>query len=205
MEILFSACRLDQHPSPDGFMTQAALAFSVYSEATVCYVTDPLTGIQRKRKWPPVIAELVEACEHAKAAPLLERLSYEQDPPRNQGRCGKTRSMEAKAQTFPTEKHGRGRPTGYTPEACNQLVTLMSAGLSLTASAGVMGIGRTTVHRWMASHEEFRHAVQNGQAARTFKLETLLLETTSATVARFCCLALVNAAPEEWAKKRARR
>ncbi len=96
----------------------------------------------------------------------------------------------------------RGRPSGYTPEACNQVVTLMSDGLSLTASAGVMGVGRTTIHRWMDAHEEFRGAVLRGQAARTFKLETMLLQATSAAVVRFCCLALINAAPEEWGKKR---
>ena len=81
------------------------------------------------------------------------------------------------------------------------VVTLMSAGLSLTGAAGVMGVGRTTVHRWMDTHEEFRDAVLRGQAARTFKLETMLLETKSAAVVRLCCLALVNAAPEDWRKK----
>jgi hypothetical protein len=96
----------------------------------------------------------------------------------------------------------RGRPSGYTPEACNEVVTLMSTGLSLTASAGAMGIGRTTAHRWIDAHEEFRGAVMKGQAARTFKLETMLLETKSVAVVRLCCLALVNAAPEEWRKKR---
>ena len=96
----------------------------------------------------------------------------------------------------------RGRPSGYTLEACKVLVALMSAGLSLTGAAGVMGVGRTTVHRWMCAHEEFREAVLRGQAARTFKLETMLLETTSGAVVRFCCLALVNAAPEEWRKRR---
>jgi hypothetical protein len=54
----------------------------------------------------------------------------------------------------------------------------------------------------MEVHEEFRDAVLRGQAARTFKLETMLLETTSAAVVRFCSLALVNAAPDEWGKKR---
>ncbi|WP_316205765.1 hypothetical protein [Bradyrhizobium sp. SZCCHNS1012] len=66
MEVLFSAYRRDQYASPDGFMTQAALVLSEYSEDVVRYVTDPRTGIQRKLKWPPVIAELVEACDHAK-------------------------------------------------------------------------------------------------------------------------------------------
>jgi hypothetical protein len=110
--------------------------------------------------------------------------------------------MGIQAQALPAKKQGRGRPSGYTPAACNQLVTLMSAGLSLTASAGVMGIGRTTMHRWMDAHEEFRRAVLRGQAARAFKLETVLLATTSGAVARCCYLALINAAPEEWRKKR---
>jgi hypothetical protein len=54
----------------------------------------------------------------------------------------------------------------------------------------------------MAAHEEFRDAVARGQAARVFWLEKKLLETTSGAVVRFCCLGLVNAAPEEWGKKR---
>ena len=53
-----------------------------------------------------------------------------------------------------------GRPTDYTLEACNQVVTLMGAGLSLTAAAGAMGISRDTIDRWMDAHEEFRDAVQ---------------------------------------------
>lgn len=109
--------------------------------------------------------------------------------------------MMAQAEILPIEKHRRGRPSGYTPEACNQVVTLMSSGLSLTASAGMMSVGRTTVHRWMDTHEEFRDAILRGQAARTFKLETLLLQTTSPAVARLCRLALINAAPEEWRRK----
>jgi hypothetical protein len=109
--------------------------------------------------------------------------------------------MGTRAKGLPTKKPGRGRPSGYTPEACNQVVMLMSTGLSLTASAGVMEAGRTTVHRWMDAHEEFRDAVLRGQAARTFKLETMLLQTTSPSVARFCRLALINAAPEEWRTK----
>jgi hypothetical protein len=78
----------------------------------------------------------------------------------------------------------------------------MSAGLSLTAAAGAMGIGRTTIHRWMDGHPDFRDSVRRGQAARTFKLEALLLEARSVAAVRFCCLALVNAAPEEWGRKR---
>lgn len=101
-----------------------------------------------------------------------------------------------------TNRKRRGRPSGYTPEVCNKLVALMSTGLSLTASAAALGIGSSTAHRWMDAHEEFRGAVFQGQAARAFWLEKKLLETTSGAVVRFCCLALVNAAPEEWRKRR---
>jgi hypothetical protein len=118
---------------------------------------------------------------------------------------GEIAEAAAKAGTAVKTGKRRGRRSGYAPEACNQVVTLMSAGHSLTASAGVMGVGRTTIHRWMEAHEGFRDAVLRGQAARTFKLETMLLETTSAAVVRFCSLALVNAAPDEWGKKRITR
>lgn len=101
-----------------------------------------------------------------------------------------------------TDRKRRGRPSGYTPEVCNKLIALMSTGLSLTGAAAALGIGRTTAHRWMDAHEEFRDAVFRGQATRALWLERKLLETTSGAVVRFCCLALVNAAPEEWGKKR---
>lgn len=67
MKMLFSAYRLDQYPDPDGFMAQAAVVLSSYSEETVLYVTDPRTGYQRRNKWPPNIPELWTACDEAKA------------------------------------------------------------------------------------------------------------------------------------------
>jgi hypothetical protein len=108
--------------------------------------------------------------------------------------------MKTQGNDFMAEPQRRGRPSGYTQEACNQVVTLMGTGLSLTASAGMMGISRSTIHRWMDKHDEFRDAVSKGQAARTSKLEIMLLEAKSAAVVRLCCLALINAAPEEWRK-----
>lgn len=67
MSMLFSAYRLDQYASPDGFIAQAALVMSYYATDVVEYVTDPhSTGIQRRSKWPPTINELGDALESAK-------------------------------------------------------------------------------------------------------------------------------------------
>lgn len=66
MKMLFSAYRLDQFADPDGFMAQAAIVFSQYPLDVIEYVTDPLTGIQSKNKWPPNIPEIHEACKRAR-------------------------------------------------------------------------------------------------------------------------------------------
>lgn len=95
----------------------------------------------------------------------------------------------------------RGRPTDYSPEACNQIVSLMGQGLSLTASAGAMGICRATIHRWIDAHPEFRDTVARAKAMRVFKLETELLASKNAAFINARRFALVNAAPEEWREK----
>lgn len=63
---LFSAYRKDDFADPDGFSVQAAVVLSEYSEEVVAYVTDPRTGIQRRNKFPPNLAEIGEACDAAK-------------------------------------------------------------------------------------------------------------------------------------------
>lgn len=66
MKILFSAYRLDDYPDPKGFMVQMGMVLENYDPQIVAYVTSPLTGIQRKSKFPPSIAEVVSACVDAK-------------------------------------------------------------------------------------------------------------------------------------------
>lgn len=34
-----------------------------YPDEVIVFVTDPRTGVQRSCKWPPTIAEIVEACD----------------------------------------------------------------------------------------------------------------------------------------------
>lgn len=95
----------------------------------------------------------------------------------------------------------RKRRTGYRSEACNQVVTLMGSGLSLTAAAGAMGVSRATINRWMDEHEEFKDAVARGEAARALALESRMLASDNTAVIKACHFALMNAAPEEWREK----
>lgn len=91
--------------------------------------------------------------------------------------------------------------TDYRSEACNQVVTLMSAGFSLTAAAGAIGSSCATMNRWMDEREEFRDAVSRGKAARVFALESKMLASENTAVINACRFALTNAAPEEWREK----
>jgi hypothetical protein len=94
-----------------------------------------------------------------------------------------------------------GRPTDYTPEACNQVIGIMETGLSLTAAAGIMGITRSTIHRWMKEHQEFSDSVELGKAKRVATLETGMLDSDNAAEINARRFALLNADPIEWRDK----
>jgi hypothetical protein len=61
--MLYSAYRTDQYADPDGFMASLGLVFSQYPSDVIEYVTDPRTGVQRGKVFPPSIAEIVSACD----------------------------------------------------------------------------------------------------------------------------------------------
>lgn len=65
--VLFSAYRTDQYADPDGFMASLGLVFSQYPDDVVEYVTDPRTGVQRGKIFPPTIAEIVTALDERMA------------------------------------------------------------------------------------------------------------------------------------------
>lgn len=65
--MLYSAYRTDQYADPEGFMASLGLVFSQYPDDVIEYVTNPLTGIQRKSKFPPTIEEVVSACSQRMA------------------------------------------------------------------------------------------------------------------------------------------
>ena len=64
--MLLGAYRRDEYADPVQFVGQLAAVLSPYRREIIEYVTSPMTGIQRKSKFPPTIAEIVAACdEHA--------------------------------------------------------------------------------------------------------------------------------------------
>jgi hypothetical protein len=58
----------------------------------------------------------------------------------------------------------RGRPTDYDPGYCELVVKDMSEGYTLSAFAGLIGVSRGTINRWMERHPDFNDAVQRGKA-----------------------------------------
>ena len=66
---IFSCYRRDDFADAEGFLLQLGTVFDRYPAEVVEAVSSPLTGIQRRAKFPPTIAEIVEACE-AEAARL---------------------------------------------------------------------------------------------------------------------------------------
>lgn len=61
--ILMSAYRRDDYENPEMFVQQVRMNLQRYPMAIVEFVTDPTTGVQTRCKWPPALAEIVEACE----------------------------------------------------------------------------------------------------------------------------------------------
>jgi hypothetical protein len=66
LRLLFSAYRIDSYPDPKLFMAQVGMVMEKYDAQVVAIVTSPLTGIQRKCKFPPSIAEVVEECDRVR-------------------------------------------------------------------------------------------------------------------------------------------
>jgi hypothetical protein len=60
---VFGAYRRDEFADPENFIQQLGMILERYDDHVIERVTNPLTGIQRKCKFPPSIAEMVEACD----------------------------------------------------------------------------------------------------------------------------------------------
>lgn len=62
-KVLFSAYRRDEFADPEGFVAQLGVVLQQYHENVIMHVTGPLTGLQRRCKQPPSIAEVVADCD----------------------------------------------------------------------------------------------------------------------------------------------
>ena len=60
------------------------------------------------------------------------------------------------------EKRKPGRPTKYKPEYCEKLVQHMADGYSFESFGGKVDVGRESLYRWEAKHQEFRDAKKRG-------------------------------------------
>jgi hypothetical protein len=78
VEILFSAYRRADYEDPHGFVVQLGAVLEDYPEEVILHVTSPKTGIQRRLKWPPSLAEIVEECDKA-LEPILRAEERERD------------------------------------------------------------------------------------------------------------------------------
>lgn len=74
--ILFSAYRSDQYADPEGFMASLGAVLEQYPSDVVIYITDPRTGVQRGKVFPPTIAEIVAAAD-ARIADIRRREKFE--------------------------------------------------------------------------------------------------------------------------------
>lgn len=94
-----------------------------------------------------------------------------------------------------------GRPTTYLPEYADHVRSLMGEGFSKTAVAGSLGVSRQRFLDWAEANPEFRDAIKEGEAARTYKLEKDLLSAETGPQVTSRIFALKNAAPDEWKEK----
>lgn len=63
--------------------------------------------------------------------------------------------MTEKKKSLGASKKAQGRPTDYTLDKADQICEWYSNGQTLTACCRELGIGRTTLYRWMVAHPEF--------------------------------------------------
>lgn len=92
-----------------------------------------------------------------------------------------------------------GRPTKYRPEFVRVVVEhARTTGQSLTAFAGLIGVGRETITEWASVHPEFSIAVRAAKAARALWIESAAAQETNAPQMNYKLLALKNCAAEDW-------
>jgi hypothetical protein len=71
-------------------------------------------------------------------------------------------------------------------------------GLSITAFAGVIGVGRETIYGWIKAHDEFSDACSRAKTARVLWWELKLGRSRKGAETTASIFALKNAAPDEW-------
>ncbi len=72
-QLVFAAYRRDDFADPHGFVAQLGMVLESYPDSVIGHITSPRTGIQRTSKFPPTIAEIVEAADDRAAHEMRMR------------------------------------------------------------------------------------------------------------------------------------
>ena len=92
----------------------------------------------------------------------------------------------------------QGRPPKYLPELCQQIVELMSEGLSITAASAELGFTRESAYQWASTIPYFKAALELGRGKRLAFLERGLLAAKDSPTVTSRIFALKNADGYEW-------
>src|SRR4051812_47472303 len=93
--MILSAYRRSDFADPDGFVTQLGVILEGFSDAVIGAICNPRSGIQRCSKFPPSLAEVVDACDQesarlarlAKFSVLPASQPRQPSPPAGPGEC----------------------------------------------------------------------------------------------------------------------
>lgn len=94
-----------------------------------------------------------------------------------------------------------GRPTDFTPDLGERILSLMKEGLSLAAAAAECDIHRQRVYEWKDRHPDFADTISLAMSKRQLFLERRLLSAEQGPVVTSTIFALKNAAAEDWREK----
>jgi len=94
-----------------------------------------------------------------------------------------------------------GRPTEFKEAYGEEILSLMSEGLSLAASAAELGIHRQRVYEWVEKHPAFADTIKLAMSKRQAFLERRLLTADAGPVVTSTIFALKNAAADDWREK----
>lgn len=108
--------------------------------------------------------------------------------------------MASKPATEPSAPAKTGRPSKYIPAFCEEIISLMGEGLSLTAAAAELNIHRQTIYAWEEEIPEFSDAVKLARGKRLLHLERGLFKADGSQVTAHI-FALKNACAAEWREK----
>ena len=98
-----------------------------------------------------------------------------------------------------------GRPSKFSPAYCNEVITHMADGASLTSFAAEIGVARSTINEWMAEHPEFSEACARAKAKCAAwweaKARTIVVSGGGPGSAQVAMFGMKNMGAEDWKDK----